>query len=208
MENKEQERKGFSNPEIQKIEADRMEPAKWNVIHLLRDGNYWHANEWSAWLMSVIIHNEMKSRYPDEERIPITPVKKFAKNINGEYVFVGCQEKSFDKYLPKEMQLNWIPVDNLRIDVEIEFPAELGELSYERLNKMYLDWKAAVPLSKEKTNGGRQNGNSHPQSVDSETSPGIFAIVNRILSFPLSHKSPAEAHDFIAEVQQELLKHL
>ena len=50
-----EEKRGFTNQEIQAIEANRHDLSSWNVIHLLRDGNYWHANEWSAWLMSVVI---------------------------------------------------------------------------------------------------------------------------------------------------------
>ena len=120
-----EEKKGFSNPEIMAIESDRQDASTWNVIHLLRDGDYWHANEWSGWLMGVVVHNEMKRRYPDVEHVAPKPVKKFAKNINGEYIFVGCQEKSFDKYIPKEIQLDFKPVDNLRIDIPIELPAEI-----------------------------------------------------------------------------------
>ena len=125
------ERKGFTNQEIQTIEADRKEPEKWNVVHLLRDGNYWHANEWSAWLVAVVITSQMKRLHPDMEIDPPTPVKKFAKNINGEYIFVGFQEKSFDKYLPKELVLDWRDVEDGRIDVPIQMPDDHGELTYE-----------------------------------------------------------------------------
>ena len=205
-----EEKRGFTNQEIQAIEANRHDLSSWNVIHLLRDGNYWHANEWSAWLMSVVIYNEMKRRYPDEERVPINPVKKYAKNINGEYIFVGCQEKSFDKFLPKELQISWTPVDNLRIDVAIELPAELGELSYERLLQMYLEWKTSVPLTKDKNNkNGKGPDNDNNISDNRKNiSPGIMAIITKVLSFPLSKRSPYQAHEFIGEIQQELASHL
>lgn len=123
------ERKGFTNQEIQTIEADRKEPEKWNVVHLLRDGNYWHANEWSAWLVAVVITSQMKRLHPDMEIVPPTAVKKFAKNIGGEYIFVGFQEKSFDKYLPKELVLDWRDVEDGRIDVPIQMPDDHGNLT-------------------------------------------------------------------------------
>lgn len=135
------ERKGFTNQEIQTIEADRKEPEKWNVIHLLRDGNYWHANEWSAWLVAVVITLQMKHLHPDMEIVPPTAVKKFAKNIGSEYIFVGFQEKSFDKYLPKELVLDWRDVEDGRIDVPIQMPDDHGELTYERLQAAYQKWK-------------------------------------------------------------------
>ena len=132
-------KKGFTNAEIMEIEAARQGEDTWNVIHLLRDGDYWHANEWSGWLMGVVVHNEMKRRYPEMERVAPRPVKKYAKNINGEYIFVGCQEKSFEKYIPKEIQMAFQPIDNLQIDIAIELPAEMAPLSYERLHQMFVE---------------------------------------------------------------------
>lgn len=200
-----EEKKGFSNQEIMAIEADRQDAATWNVIHLLRDGNYWHANEWSGWLMGVVIHDEMKRRYPDVERVPPQPVKKFAKNIGSEYIFVGCQEKSFDKYIPKEVQLSFTPVDNLRIDIAVELPAELGEVSYERLQRMYLEWKQSVPLSKDKDSGKKSGkGEAAPFAGDSD---GLMAIITKVLSFQLSRRTPMQAHEFIGEIQKEILAH-
>ena len=207
------DKKGFTYQEIQSIEADRKESSTWNVIHLLRDGNYWHANEWSAWLVAVVITDEMRRRHPEEERVPPTPVKKFAKNIGGEYIFVGFQEKSFDKYLPKEMQMDWKPVDVLRIDVAVELPAELGEVSYERLLGMYQEWKKQTPLSKEKEKEGKTAGarNALAGGADalpfagSAVVPSVMAVATRILSFPLHSRTPMQAHEFIAELQREML---
>lgn len=36
--------------DIIKIESDR--EGKANVVHLIKDGNFYHANDWSAWLMT------------------------------------------------------------------------------------------------------------------------------------------------------------
>lgn len=211
-----EEKKGFTNQEIQTIEADRQDSKSWNVIHLLRDGNYWHANEWSSWLMGVIIPDEMKRRYPQEERQAITPVKKFAKNLGGEYIFVGCQEKSFDKYLPKELQISWTPVDYLRIDVAIELPAELAAkepLSYERLLKMYMDWKNQVPLSKDKSDkksdkqGTQPDASRLPFMESPERLQKIMSIVSKVMSYPIANRTPFQAQQFLFDTQQELLAH-
>ena len=207
-----EQKKGFTNQEIQAIEAERQDANTWNVIHLLKDGNYWHANEWSGWLVAVIVTDEMKRRHPQEERVPLTPVKKFAKNINGEYIFVGFQEKSFDKYIPKELQMDFHAVDNLRIDVTIELPSELGEVSYERLLSMYREWKDKTPLSKEKGEKGNASDRSSSKGGDGNLPfdnpaivPSVMSIATRILSFPLHKRTPMQAHDFIAELQQEML---
>lgn len=207
-----EQKKGFTNQEIQAIEAERQDVKTWNVIHLLKDGNYWHANEWSGWLVAVIITDEMKRRYPQEERVPPTPVKKFAKNINGEYIFVGFQEKSLDKYIPKELQIDFKAVDNLRIDVTIELSAELGELSYERLFAMYKEWKDNTPLAKEKGEKGSPGNNPPFKGGDGALPfdnpaivPSVMSVATRILSFPLHKRTPMQAHEFIAELQQEML---
>ena len=211
-----EEKKGFTNQEIQVIEADRQDPKSWNVIHLLRDGNYWHANEWSAWLMGVIVPDEMKRRHPQEERIVIAPVKKFAKNLGGEYIFVGCQEKSFDKYLPKELQMSWTPVDALRIDVAVELPAELAEkepLSYERLLKMYMDWKEQVPLSKDKADKKPQSQQAAaaiaglPFMTTAESQQKIMSLISQVMSYPIAARTPFQAQQFLFDIQQQLLAH-
>ena len=203
---RQEEKRGFTNQEIMAVEADRQDAATWNVIHLLRDGNYWHANEWSGWLMGVVVHEEMKRRYPDVERVPPQPVKKFAKNIGGEYIFVGCQEKSFEKYIPKELQLGFTPVDNLRIDIAVELPAELGEVSYERLQQLFLEWKQSVPLSRDKNEGRQrqQGGDAAPFQGDRD---GLMAVITKVLSFQLSRHTPMQAHEFIGEIQKEILAH-
>lgn len=206
-----EEKKGFTNPEIIAIEAERQDAATWNVIHLLRDGDYWHANEWSGWLMGVVIPNEMKRRYPQEERVPPKPVKKYAKNISGEYVFVGCQEKSFEKYIPKELQMDFKPIDNLRIDVAIELPVELGEVSYERLQQMFLEWKQSVPLSKDRAEKGQHQqagGSDTPPFAIADVPPGLMSILTRVLSFPLASRTPLQAHEFVGELQKDILSHL
>ena len=203
-----EDKKGFSNPEIMAIEADRHDPSTWNVIRLLRDGNYWHANEWSGWLMGVVIPNEMKRRYPTEERVPPQAIKKYAKNISGEYIFVGCQEKSFDKYIPKEMQVSFRPVDNLRIDIAIEMPSDLGELSFERLNKMFLEWKSSVPVSKDDKQSGKGGSVGRNAVLPSDIPPGLMSILTKILSFPLASRTPMQAHEFVADLQKDVLSHL
>lgn len=205
-----EEKKGFTNQEIMAIEADRQDAATWNVIHLLRDGDYWHANEWSGWLMGVVVHKEMKHRYPEMERVAPKPVKKYAKNISGEYIFVGCQEKSFDKYIPKEIQIDFKPVDNLRIDIAVELPAEMAPLSYERLQQMFLEWKQSVPLSKDKNNGKtrQQEGSDITPFAISDVPPGLMSILTKLLSFPLASRTPLQAHEFIGELQKDIISHL
>ena len=202
-------KKGFTNSEIMAIEGDRKDASTWNVIRLLRDGDYRHANEWSGWLMGVVVHNEMKRRYPDMERVAPKPVKKFAKNINGEYIFVGCQEKSFDKYIPKEIQLDFKPVDNLRINIAIELPAEMAPLSYERLQQMFLEWKQSVPLTKDK-NGTKQKPTEDdmPPFAIADVPPGLMSILTKLLSFPLASRTPLQAHEFIGELQKDIISHL
>ena len=168
-----EQKKGFTNQEIQAIEAERQDVKTWNVIHLLKDGNYWHANEWSGWLVAVIITDEMK-------------------RINGEYIFVGFQEKSLDKYIPKELQIDFKAVDNLRIDVTVELSAELGELSYERLFAMYKEWKDNTPLAKEKGEKGSAGNNPPFKGGDGTLpfdNPAIVPSVMSVATRPISRAS-------------------
>ena len=58
--------------EIISIEQQRTDQAQWNVIHLFKEGGFYRAYEWSAWLIAAITYNDevrqqTKARKPKDE---------------------------------------------------------------------------------------------------------------------------------------------
>lgn len=141
-----------SYAEIFELEKQREKPEQWNIIHLLKEGTMYHANEWSAWLAREFATT-------DEQRTamnikPLTPVHREAKNTSGSLIFVGVPFASLDKFIPKSVQISFTPVSDTQIDIAIELPVTLGEISYEALQQKYQEWKQQFPVKK---SGGKKN---------------------------------------------------
>ena len=142
--------------DILNLEADRKEPASWNIIHMFKEGSFWHAYEWSAWLICVITYNNEKHKR-ENTGDPIAVVHKpiGGKNQQGTYTMVGFQIKSLDKFVPNRLKLE--TVDDKQMDIEIELPHDDTPLTYERLQKAFEDWKGQQKLSKKDDDEGRRS---------------------------------------------------
>ena len=117
--------------EIFEIEKDRQDSAKWNVIHLFKEGSFYHAYEWSAWLVSEVAYND-EVRQQTQDRKPLSVTHKRVKNTDGTFAFVGFPLNSLDKYIPQSCQMDFKAVSDTQLDIYIELPAELGELDERR----------------------------------------------------------------------------
>ena len=78
--------------DIIKLETDRNN--SFNVVHLIKEGNFYHANDWSAWLMT---------KFPIGEAIN-KPMNVTAKKLKDGYIhaFVGFPVTSIGKYVPND----------------------------------------------------------------------------------------------------------
>lgn len=203
---------GFPIPTIMDIEKENREnPECWNEIRLLNIGGYWRAYEWSGWLMCKVISQMMKQRHPDDEFVELKASKSFAKNINGEYIFVGCQRTSFEKYLPEEIVISQDPVANNRLNVKIKLPEVFSSFDYDKILGMYMDWKQKTPLAEKDDNDtygdNRQNANTYVSSANNRHQGFIStttALLTKILSFKTSRHTPVEAMKFLEEIQDDI----
>ena len=179
--------------EILEMEKQRNEAASWNVIHLFKEGNFFRAYEWSAWLIVTVAYSdEVRKQSPDRKPLGVT--RKQVKNSDDSFVFVGFPIKSLDKFIPYKN--SFTPVNDDQIDIAIELPATEQEVSYEALSQTMASWKMSVPLAKE---------NKKDMNGDSRTSPrGLTAIMASVLSYPLEQKTPMENINFISELKQQL----
>lgn len=179
--------------EIIAIESDRKQPEQWNVVHFLKEGEFYRAHDWSAWLMSSFPIGEAVNK----------PLHITAKKLKDGYVdaWVGFPATSISKYIPNDGSVWFNPVSDTQIDVKIEIPAEIGEVSFDNLNSMKEEWKASLQL----------NENSRKQRREErevlEAAPKVLRfseIANLVLSFPLESKSPIEAWDFLRQLRRQI----
>lgn len=140
--------------DIFEVEKNREDASQWNVIHLFREGSTYKAYEWSAWLCRE--HGTTDEHLQQVGAKRLNPVHRNVKNTGGSVIFVGFPFASIDKFLPKTSQISFQPVDDNRIDIAIELPADQfrDNLNYEALKQKFGEWKQAFPVKDEKKDKG------------------------------------------------------
>lgn len=193
--------------EVFGIERDRKESEKLNVIHIFKEGPFYHAYEWSAWLLVTFAYTEAV-RMTTPDRKPLTVTHNKIKDSKDTYVFVGFPLRSLEKFIPKDRQVSFTPVSDTQIDIAIEIPAEFGNVNEERMQKMVDEWKAETPAkdpqeSKTEKKGGK-SGDAPQQTLPLPKGSGLIAIVSQVLSYPLEKRSPIEAFEFLSELKRQI----
>ena len=121
-------------PKISKvfeIERDRHDKANQNIIHLFKEGPFYHAYEWSAYLLVTYIYTEtLRMTMPGSK--PMTVTHNKIKDSKDTYAFVGFPLRSLEKFIPQDRQLSFTPIDDTQIDIAIEIPAEFSGIDYAR----------------------------------------------------------------------------
>lgn len=180
--------------EIIELESNRKEADQWNVVHLVKENGEWYrAHDWSAWLMSVFPFGEAQNK----------PLHITAKKLKDGYIdaWVGFPATSIGKFVPSDGSVDFQPVSDTQIDVRIELPAEIGEVSFENLNQLKEEWKSSLQLN---DNGRRQKREDRDVQ---EAAPRVLRfseIANLVISFPLESKSPIEAWEFLRKLRRQI----
>ena len=186
--------------EIFEIEKDRQDSAKWNVIHLFKEGSFYHAYEWSAWLVSEVAYND-EVRQQTQDRKPLSVTHKRVKNTDGTFAFVGFPLNSLDKYIPQSCQMDFKAVSDTQLDIYIELPTDLGELDEETISAKVEEWKQLFPVKEDKK---KQKGDQAQQQQLSQRPMGMAGICSQVLAYPLEKKSPVEVVDFVSDLKRQL----
>jgi hypothetical protein len=182
--------------EILEIEKNREDAAQWNIIHLFKEGGFYRAYNWSAWLIVAVAYND-EVRKNSSDRKPLNVSRKKTKNGENDFAFVGFPLKSLEKFIPNNT--GFTPVNDTQIDISIELPATDTEISFEMLAQAFEEWKQTFPIADDKPKKDREysyEGTPGPHS--------ITAVMSQVLSFPLESKTPMEAMAFISTLKQQL----
>ena len=192
--------------EIFGIERDRKDSQKLNIIHLFKEGSFYHAYEWSAWLLVTFAYTETV-RMTTSDRKPLNVTHNKIKDSKDTIAFVGFPLRSLEKFIPQDRQVSFTPINDNQIDIAIEIPAEFGEVSEERMQKMVEEWKSETPAKdpKESRAEKRDKTTDTPQqALPLPKGSGLISIVSQILSYPLEKKSPIEAFEFLSELKRQV----
>lgn len=178
--------------EILTIEKNRKDPQTHNVIHIFKEGAFYRAYEWSAWIIAVIVN---------ANTLAIT--KKKVKDSEDTFVFAGFPLTSMEKYIPKEAQLSFTPVSDDQIDITVELPIDIAMLGEEGITNLIQDWNKQFKL-KEKQKKPAETESGHDAPSTSPRITRISDIASQIVTFPLENKSPLEAWDFLSQLRRQI----
>jgi hypothetical protein len=175
----------------------REDAASWNKVILHRDGKFYHAYDWSAWLIKQYVCNEEFQQQRGDEKL--LQVSRYPSK-HGEYAMLGFPLDSISKYIPAyENARKMEDSDDMEITVGIDF----GEADHETLSRMYEEWFATCQLKEKKGKGNAAITHSDGKAPALARS-GIFSILVKVLSYPVEAKTPAENIEFISQLRQEV----
>ena len=167
--------------EVFSKEQSRKEVVDYRTIHLIPEGTFYRAYEWSAWLCH---------RYVSQFK----PTHRLLKNTEDSVVFVGFPMTSLERHIPEGATLAEQEDKTIAL---ILTETVFGETTTEQLQTDFANWKKSVPLVKSKTN-------SELRIKNFELKNDELDILKRILAYPIEQHSPMEAMAFLSEIKQQL----
>ena len=176
--------------EIIAIESARQEQEQLNVIHLIKEGDFYRAHDWSAWLMSAFPFGETLEK----------PLKVLAKKLKDGYIdaFCGFPASSIGKYIPQDMEFN--PVNDTQIDVKVTLPDGF-DATFDAMSKKKEDWKLSLPLVENK----KHKREDHEIQEQAPRIIRFTDIISRIVSLPMDEISPREALDILRNIRRQVI---
>lgn len=183
--------------EILSVEKQRAENKNTNTVHIWRDGGFYRAYNWSAWLIAAFSYTEETSDNPER----FEPIKVTRNSLqSGEmFCWVGFPIMSLKKYIPSSE--NFTPSEESHITLDIPLP-ETENSDYEHMLPQYEAWEATFPIQRKKPKKPHTE-----QPVVVETQPlKISLVLSEILSYPVESKTPMENTDFIIKLKRQLEK--
>ena len=152
-------------------------------IHLIREGIWWRANEWSAYLCQ-----HFPSELKENERLK--PTKKNSKENNDGLIFVGLKLTSFGKFLPglvMPKDFNFNEGEVLSIDVKDFFDKDFFADHETKLR----EWKNKFKV---KRNNDRDNSGIISENYAND-------ILKMILEYPMENHTIIENVGFLAKIK-------
>lgn len=187
------------------LEIQRQKREKWDKIYLHKDGKFFRAYEWSAWLIKTIACTE---EFQKERGDPKMLTANRYKTKNNDYVCVGFPLESLSKYMPKFKDVDYATIeDYMEFDLKLE---NNPDLTYEDIKAHFDNWKDTlqekeVTKSSSKTSTVTGSGSSSNENIATATGKdGIFSIVSQILSYPIESSSLIDNLNFLMKLRSQL----
>ena len=165
------------------MEVQRADIASCAVMHLVKEGTFYRAYEWSAWLM-VHYYTELK-------------VTHRVLKSGEDFAFVGFPISSLDRYTPVDSVVRETEVG---VDILLPESAYAPEASPESLREVFENWKRSQPL----TEASKKRAEEEKRATERNAHPRLTDIMLRILAYSVEQHSPMECMAFLSETKQQI----
>lgn len=181
------------------FEKLRQESDSWSKIFLHKDGKFFRAYEWSAWLIKKVVCTEDFQKERGDQKL-LAANRYVTKK--GEYVSVGFPLESLSKYMPSFEEVDFEKIeDYAEFDVALPDPESL---TYEELQASFEEWKGSLPEKDTRHGNQKPTGRSGAGIDSGDSRVGMFQILSQVLSYPLESKTPSDNAEFIATLKRQL----
>ena len=127
--------------EIIEVESKELSDGHRDILHLHREGSFYRAYEWSAFLACRYLH-EFKAN------------KRVFKGLEQSVAFIGFPETSINKWIPEGAEQTAIEDKHLAIRLpEMLFAGDTAEV----LDAAFAEWKEGIPLSENQAKGDKKS---------------------------------------------------
>ena len=170
--------------EILQKEKERDSVEQCTLIHLFREGTFYRAYEWSAWLC---LHY-------------FTELKVTHRLLKGgeDIIFVGFPLTSLQRYTPEGASV--VPLDDRGIEMTLPADVFSPVAECETLQANFADWKQCQPL----TEASKKKVDEEKARVERNAHPRLTDVMLRILAYPIEQHSPMECMTFLGEIKQQI----
>lgn len=156
------------------------------ILHFYRNGDWWRAYEWSAYLATL---------YPNIESL--VPIRKKFKDVEDGIIYVGMPSiNSMNKYFPDIGNPIAIGESHLSFDIRDKLDGVI--LNIDSYEDTLRDFKLDTPIRNKKTDANVQ---THRQ-IDP-----IKQILQEIMAYPLETNSLIANTEFLSNVKAKILRY-
>lgn len=206
--------------EALKTERDRKSATDFNIVHMYKSGQFYTAYDWSAWIISAIsytdaVRNQTRDRHP----LAVTRIKM--KDSEQTFCKVGFPFKSIEKFCPNRQDFEGVENDHITFRIPFPEPTDGSEITYERIKDAVEKWTESHEIKPPKRtqeemkqikaqrkaettaeNAATPTPTSAP-AAQPTTSQGS-GLIQQILAYPLSDRTPMENYAFIQRLKQQI----
>lgn len=180
----------------EKLAKDRNRSSEENLnkVYLFKEGNFFRAFDYSAWLLTDVVYNELyRQQIGAKEPLKVNHI---VTKSGEDYLVAGFPIRSLSKYIGE-----CSAVEESEEVFVVDIPSnKMPICTTESFEVLYHEYANSIPAKeqKEKIQPIEQDGQIRKERL------GIFDILREIMLFQVEENSPTESMRFLIHIKKEL----